>query len=157
VRSTHIKVDIMSLPDTMMAVVVHGKEDYRMEEVPVPRPGPGEVLVKVEAVGICAGDAKTFTGAERFWGNGADVPQYVEPPVIPGHEFSGRVVALGEGAAELHGVAIGDLTVSESAVLTWSSTPSTVISPKRLTSCPEDLVVMCILKPLELDHLSNKA
>merc|ERR1712156_1027821 len=110
VRSTHIKVDIMSLPDTMMAVVVHGKEDYRMEEVPVPRPGPGEVLVKVEAVGICAGDAKTFTGAERFWGNGADVPQYVEPPVIPGHEFSGRVVALGEGAAELHGVAIGNLT-----------------------------------------------
>ena len=79
---------------------------------------------QVEAVGICAGDAKTFTGAERFWGrssfdlinfvslilnsfndhsrflriktffntgNGADVPQYVEPPVIPGHEFSGRV------------------------------------------------------------------
>jgi len=106
----------MSLPDTMKAVVVHGKEDYRMEDVPVPKPGPGEVLVKVEAVGICAGDAKTFTGAERFWGNGADVPQYVEPPVIPGHEFSGRVVSLGEGAAELHGVAVGDLTVSEQIV-----------------------------------------
>merc|ERR1711971_129186 len=62
--SLHTKrVDTMSLPDTMMAVVVHGKEDYRIEEVPVPKPGPGEVLVKVEAVGICAGDAKTFTGA----------------------------------------------------------------------------------------------
>merc|ERR1711971_53666 len=115
--SLHTKrVDTMSLPETMMAVVVHGKEDYRIEEVPVPKPGPGEVLVKVEAVGICAGDAKTFTGAERFWGNGADVPQYVEPPVIPGHEFSGRVVSLGEGAAELHGVAVGDLTVSEQIV-----------------------------------------
>jgi len=105
-----------SIPDTMMAVVVHGKEDYRYESVPVPVPGPGEVLVKVEVVGICAGDAKTFTGAERFWGNGSDVPCYVEPPVIPGHEFSGRVVKLGPGAKDLHGVEVGDLTVSEQIV-----------------------------------------
>jgi len=104
------------LPETMMAVVVHGKEDYRYESVPVPKPGHGEVLVKVEAVGICAGDAKTFCGAERFWGNGRDLPCYVEPPVIPGHEFSGRVVQLGEGAGELHGVQVGDLTVSEQIV-----------------------------------------
>ena len=39
-----------------------------MEERPVPVPGPGEVLVKVEAVGICAGDSKCFAGAARFWG-----------------------------------------------------------------------------------------
>ncbi len=43
---------------TMQAVVVHGPEDYRLEEVPVPEPGPGEVLVRVEAVGICASDLK---------------------------------------------------------------------------------------------------
>ena len=34
----------------------------------MPEPGPNEVLVKVEAVGICAGDAKTYAGATRFWG-----------------------------------------------------------------------------------------
>ena len=44
-------------------------EDYRYEKVTVPEPGPGEILVKVEAVGICAGDAKTYAGATRFWGN----------------------------------------------------------------------------------------
>ena len=44
-------------------------EDYRFETVPVPEPGPGEILVRVEAVGICAGDAKTYAGATRFWGN----------------------------------------------------------------------------------------
>lgn len=104
------------IPNTQMAVVVHGKEDYRYEEVPVPEPGPGEVLVKVEAVGICAGDAKTYDGATRFWGDGEGVPCYVEPPVIAGHEFSGRVVKLGPGAAERHGVKIGDLTVSEQIV-----------------------------------------
>eukprot|EP00092_Neocalanus_flemingeri_P016659 GFUD01018022.1.p1 GENE.GFUD01018022.1~~GFUD01018022.1.p1 ORF type:complete len:382 (+),score=83.25 GFUD01018022.1:56-1147(+) len=105
-----------TIPDKMMAVVVHGKEDYRYEEVPVPTPGPEEVLVKVEAVGICAGDAKTYMGATRFWGDGDEVPCYVEPPVIAGHEFSGRVVKLGEGAAEKHNVKIGDLTVSEQIV-----------------------------------------
>ncbi|XP_023336628.1 uncharacterized protein LOC111707716 [Eurytemora carolleeae] len=102
--------------EMMTAVRVYGKEDYRIEEIEKPVPGPGEVLVKVEAVGICAGDAKTFTGAPRFWGNGADVPSYVEPVVTPGHEFSARVVQLGAGAAELHGVKIGDLTVSEQIV-----------------------------------------
>jgi threonine dehydrogenase-like Zn-dependent dehydrogenase len=39
-----------------------------VEYLPIPKPGPKEVLVKVEAVGICASDAKVFGGAERFWG-----------------------------------------------------------------------------------------
>ena len=43
-------------------------EDYRWETVAVPKPGPNELLVKVAAVGICAGDAKCFAGADRFWG-----------------------------------------------------------------------------------------
>ena len=50
------------------SLLLNGAEDYRYEEVPVPEPGPNEVLVKVEAVGICAGDAKTYAGATRFWG-----------------------------------------------------------------------------------------
>eukprot|EP00095_Tigriopus_kingsejongensis_P004605 snap_masked-scaffold1890_size25423-processed-gene-0.3 protein:Tk04605 transcript:snap_masked-scaffold1890_size25423-processed-gene-0.3-mRNA-1 annotation:"iditol 2-dehydrogenase" len=104
------------IPERMTAVVIRGKEDYRLETVAVPKPGPKEVLVKVLAVGICAGDAKTYDGATRFWGDGKDIPSYVEPPVIPGHEFSGVVVALGDGALEHHGVDIGDLTVSEQIV-----------------------------------------
>ena len=39
-----------------------------MEKIPVPKPGPLEVLVEVQAVGICASDAKNYLGAERFWG-----------------------------------------------------------------------------------------
>src|SRR4051812_488962 len=45
-----------AVSDTMQAVVCHGQKDYRMEEVPVPRPGRGEALVRVQAVGICASD-----------------------------------------------------------------------------------------------------
>lgn len=102
----------------MNAVVIHGKGDYRWETVPIPKPGPKEILVKVEAVGICAGDGKTFTGAERFWGkpggDGSDC--YMRLPVTPGHEFSGRVKALGEGSKAHHRVDLGDLVVSEQIV-----------------------------------------
>ncbi len=105
------------LPDTMHAVVCHGPEDYRLERVPVPRPGPHEILTQVELVGICMGDIKTFRGAPSFWGDAAQ-PRYVKPPMIPGHEFVCRVVALGEGA-EHRGVAIGDRVISEQIVPCW--------------------------------------
>jgi threonine dehydrogenase-like Zn-dependent dehydrogenase len=58
-------------PQTMKAVICHGPEDYRLEEVAVPHPGPGEALIKVEAAGICASDLKCYRGAAKFWGNGS--------------------------------------------------------------------------------------
>src|SRR4029077_3508359 len=58
----------------MQAVVIHGREDYRLERVPVPVPGPGEALVKVQAVGICASDLKCFHGAPMYWGDGPVPP-----------------------------------------------------------------------------------
>jgi len=104
-----------SFPTSMKAVVCHGIRDYRLEQVQVPQPGPGEVIIKVHDCGICASDIKCYTGAPLFWGD-ADRPAYVEGPVIAGHEFTGNVVALGEGAAERHGVAIGDRVVAEQIV-----------------------------------------
>ena len=104
----------MNVPETMKAVVVHGIGDYRLEEVPVPKLQPGEVLVRVKAAGICAGDVKTFQGF-RVWGSD-NIPPYIEVPVIPGHEFVGEVVALGEGAGEKYGFKIGDMVVSEQIV-----------------------------------------
>ena len=72
-------------PETMKALVCHGVEDYRLEEKPVPEPGPGEILVKVRHCGICASDAKCYIGAALFWGDQFR-SAYVEPPVIPGHD-----------------------------------------------------------------------
>ena len=107
----------MSIPKTMRAVRVHGVEDYRLEEVPVPAVGPGEVLVRVLASGVCASDVKTYIGA-RVWGS-SEIAPYIQPPVTPGHEFVGEVVALGEGAAENSGVQLGDWAVSEQIVPCW--------------------------------------
>ena len=50
----------MSVPQTMRAVVVHGIGDYRLEEVPVPDVGRGDVLVRVRATGVCASDVHIY-------------------------------------------------------------------------------------------------
>lgn len=71
----------------MKAWVLHGISDIRQETWEKPVPGSGEVLVKVKAVGICGSDIP------RIYKTGA-----YSHPLIPGHEFSGTVVSIGEGA-----------------------------------------------------------
>ncbi len=107
----------MAIPKTMRAVRVHGIEDYRLEEIPVPVVGPGEVLVRVLATGVCASDVKSYHGS-RVWGS-AEIAPYIQAPVTPGHEFVGEVVALGEGAGAKYGLELGDWAVSEQIVPCW--------------------------------------
>jgi len=73
------------IPKTMRAGVFREKGVVRVEEVPVPEVGDGEVLIKVAACGICGTDIKKI------------FQRYVEPPQILGHELAGTVVALGRG------------------------------------------------------------
>jgi len=83
-----------NLPKKMKAIVAYAPGDYRFEIVDTPRAGEGEMILKVEACGICAGDTKAFAGAESFWG-GHGQPAYIKAPMIPGHEFVGTVVEMG--------------------------------------------------------------
>jgi threonine dehydrogenase-like Zn-dependent dehydrogenase len=103
------------VPETMQAVVCHGPRDYRMEKVTRPEPGPGQALVRVQAVGICASDLKCYQGAAKFWGD-ANRPAWAETEVIPGHEFVGEVVELDAEAADRWGIDVGDRVVSEQIV-----------------------------------------
>ena len=106
------------MTDTMQAVVSHGPRDYRLTELPRPTAGPGQALVRVEAVGICASDLKCYDGAAKFWGD-EHRPAWAETEVVPGHEFVGRVVELDDAAAERWGVAVGDRVTSEQIVPCW--------------------------------------
>jgi L-iditol 2-dehydrogenase len=99
-----------TLPETMKAVVAYGPEDYQVEERPVPRAGKEEVVIKVEACGICGSDLKAFHGSAMYWG-GED--PWMKAPVTPGHEFFGIVAELGEGAAEKYGLKIGDRVTTD--------------------------------------------
>jgi L-iditol 2-dehydrogenase len=74
-----------SIPGTMMAAVYRGVDDVRVETVPVPEIGPGELLIRVHTCGICGTDLKKIaTGSHTA-------------PRIFGHETSGTVAAVGEG------------------------------------------------------------
>jgi threonine dehydrogenase-like Zn-dependent dehydrogenase len=106
------------LPKTMRAVVAYAPGDYRLETVPVPRAGADDIIVKVEACGICAGDIKSYVGAESFWG-GNGQPQYIKAPMIPGHEFVGHVVELGENVEKQGKFKLGDRVISEQIVPCW--------------------------------------
>jgi threonine dehydrogenase-like Zn-dependent dehydrogenase len=106
------------IPETMQAVICHGPENYTLEEIAVPRPGPGEALVKVEAVGICASDLKCYHGAAKFWGD-ENRPAWAETEVVPGHEFVGRVIELDDQARRRWGIDVGDRVTSEQIVPCW--------------------------------------
>src|SRR5215469_831205 len=81
------------MPKMMKAAVVHGfRKPLEIEEVPVPAPGPGEVLVKVIATGVCHTDLHAADG---------DWPVKPQPPFIPGHEGAGIVAAVGSGVSRL--------------------------------------------------------
>jgi erythritol/L-threitol dehydrogenase len=102
----------------LQAVVCHGPENYELAETERPTPGPGEALVRVQAVGICASDLKCYHGAVKFWGDG-DRPAWAETNVIPGHEFVGEIVELDDAARTRWCVEIGDRVVSEQIVPCW--------------------------------------
>lgn len=104
-----------AIPTTMKAVVAYAPGDYRLEVVPVPEINEDEILVKVEACGICAGDVKAFEGAPSFWGDETQ-PAYIKAPMIPGHEFIGRIVKVG---AKIEKFKIGERVISEQIVPCW--------------------------------------
>ncbi len=78
------------IPSTMRAVVYRGVNDMRVETVPVPRIGPGELLIKIATCGVCGTDLKKIhTGSHSA-------------PRIFGHEMAGTIVAVGEGVTSYH-------------------------------------------------------
>ncbi|MFF4360946.1 zinc-binding dehydrogenase [Streptomyces sp. NPDC001604] len=76
----------------MRAFVLTGPGKYAVQEVPAPMAAPGEVVVEVERVGVCGTDVEFFTGAMAYLHQG-----HAAYPMRLGHEWAGRVAALGEG------------------------------------------------------------
>ena len=102
-----------STPRTMKALVAYSKDKYVFEPTyPAPECGPDDIIVKTEACGICAGDLKCRTGAAMFWGDDIQ-PAWVKPPFIPGHEFFGRIVEIGE---DVEGYYLGERITADQIV-----------------------------------------
>src|SRR5204862_5019591 len=82
------------LPARMTAVVktkpLPGREGTQVKSVPVPRAGPGEVLIRVLATAVCGSDRHIYKWDESM-------ATIVKPPRIPGHEFCGEIVRFEPG------------------------------------------------------------
>ncbi|HEY5098038.1 MAG TPA: alcohol dehydrogenase catalytic domain-containing protein, partial [Acidimicrobiales bacterium] len=84
------------LPEVMPAAVLRRPGEVVVEDRPVPRPGPHEVLVEVDHCGICGSDVHMLLDG---WG---------EKGLVAGHEFTGSIVALG---ADVVGWQLGEQVV----------------------------------------------
>lgn len=81
------------IPEKMLAAVLHGPKELSVEEVDVPKPGPGEALIEISANGLCHTDVTYYD---------AKIPEKMRIyPLILGHEAAGKVAALGEGVTNL--------------------------------------------------------
>ncbi len=80
------------LPATQRAAVYYANDDVRLETRPVPEIGPGEMLVRIRASGLCGSDVLEWY-------------RKAKAPIVLGHEVAGDVVRVGEGVAS---VAVGD-------------------------------------------------
>lgn len=98
----------------MRAAVYYGKGDIRVEDVAAREPGPDDVRVRVAVVGVCGTDASEYIGGPQMF-----PIEHTHPisghlgPMIPGHEFSGYVEAIGANVTTL---AVGDLVASGAAL-----------------------------------------
>ncbi|HZQ27389.1 MAG TPA: alcohol dehydrogenase catalytic domain-containing protein [Acidimicrobiales bacterium] len=97
----------------MKAIVWHGAHDLRFEDVAEPaEPGPGEAIVEVAWCGVCGTDLHEYTEGPVLIRPTAHALTGEGPPLVLGHEFSGRVVALGPGVAGSGpGLAVGQRVV----------------------------------------------
>src|SRR5437764_11850489 len=127
-----------SRPQTMRAARLHGVRDLRVESLPVPDPSVSELLIRVEACGVCPTDVRKFLiGTDGY-------------PLNPGHEWVGRVVEVGR---DVRGWVVGDRAYgdtyagyAEYAVLDTSAAPWSH-GPLRLDgSMPTDRAVF--IEPL---------
>src|SRR5437588_8187013 len=83
-----VQSDTQRIPDTMQAAVYRGVNDVRLETVPVPEVGAGELLIRVHSCGVCGTDLKKIaTGSHSA-------------PRIFGHETSGVVADVGRGVSD---------------------------------------------------------
>ena len=106
----------------MKAVVVHGADDLRVDDLPDPTCGPGDVLVAMEWGGICGSDI-------AYWRNAISGTAVLRDPLVLGHEVGGHVAQVG---ADVSGVEVGQRVTIHPATLVGDHTVVFAANGERL-------------------------
>ena len=105
----------------MKALVYHGNRDLRLEAIPDPEPGPGEVRLRIDYCGICATDVEEYVyGPNHIYHDKPNPLTGKQAPLVVGHETSGTVEKLGAGVS-------GTRLTTVAIPLVWGS-PSVSVS-----------------------------
>jgi L-iditol 2-dehydrogenase len=99
-REDHVPQTPTELPGSMRAALLSAAGEIGLIDHPTPRPGPGEVVLRVEAASICGSDLSAFRGNHSR----------IKAPTILGHELAGTIAEIGAGVT---GVSLGDRVVAE--------------------------------------------
>ncbi len=99
--AVRVKCENRCVTNQMQAVILHGREDLRLENVPRPVAGPGELVVRVGAATTCGTDLKVYRRGYHA--------QMLQPPTAFGHEVAGTVSDVGPGVS---GFQVGDRVVA---------------------------------------------
>ena len=100
----------------MKAARYYGKEDIRIEDIPEPPTKAGYIKIAPAFVGICGTDLHEYLGGPTFAPTSAHPVTGDAIPITLGHEFSGVVAEIGQGAANPHGLTVGQHVVVQPTV-----------------------------------------
>jgi hypothetical protein len=106
---------------SMQAAVLYGKEDVRLESVPVPHIRAGEILVRVRAALTCGTDVKVFRRGYHA--------RMIQPPALFGHEMAGDVVAVGDAVTRF---SVGQRVVAANSSTFAKTCCSTTVPMRNL-------------------------
>jgi threonine dehydrogenase-like Zn-dependent dehydrogenase len=98
----------------MRALVLYDRQQFEVRDVEAPQPGPNDVLVRIDAVGLCGTDFHIYGGHANYHTDerGQPVPLTVEPQIL-GHEFCGEIVEVGRNVSDL---ALGDRVLVDQGI-----------------------------------------
>ena len=95
-------------PTENQAVIIRNKYKAGIEETPLPEMKPGDILIKVDCIGVCRTDLEVHEGTLGYYRDGI-----AEHPIVPGHEFSGTIVRIGSNNKFQEQFKIGQRVVGE--------------------------------------------
>lgn len=95
-------------PAANQAVVIEGKHQAKFDKIPLSELKPGDILIRVEYVGVCRTDLEIYDGSLGYYRDG--LAKY---PIVPGHEFSGTIAAIGANTKYRERFKVGDRVIGE--------------------------------------------